>query len=46
MNDVYERMLAAYPLLSDDQRRNAHFEVNQQIVLAGLQRGGFLPVSY
>ena len=41
MNDIYQKMLSDYELSTAQQRRNAVFEVNQQIVLAGLNRGGF-----
>ncbi len=41
MNELYRTMLSVYPNLTDDQRRNAQVEVNQQIVLSGLQRCGF-----
>lgn len=41
MNDIYQKMLSDYELFTAQQRRNAVFEVNQQIVLAGLNRGGF-----
>lgn len=41
MNDIYQKMLSVYDLSSDHQRRNAVYEVNQQVVLAGLYRGGF-----
>ena len=34
-------MLSAYDLSTDQSRRNATFEVNQQIILAGLYQGGF-----
>lgn len=34
-------MLAAYDLSTDQSTRNATFEVNQQIILAGLYHGGF-----
>jgi predicted nucleotidyltransferase component of viral defense system len=34
-------MLSAYDLQTEQQRRNATFEVNQQIILAGLYNGGF-----
>jgi len=34
-------MLSAYDLATEQQRRNATFEVNQQIILAGLYNGGF-----
>ena len=41
MNDIYQKMLSNYDLSTAQQRRNAVFEVNQQIVLAGLNRGSF-----
>ena len=34
-------MLSAYDLSTDQSKRNATFEVNQQIILAGLYQGGF-----
>lgn len=40
-NEIYDRMLAAYELTDTTKRRNAIFEVNQQIVLSGLYNGGF-----
>lgn len=41
MNDIYQNMLSVYDLLTEQQKRNAVYEVNQQIVLSGLNRGGF-----
>lgn len=42
MNDqLYNQMLSAYPLETADDKRNAIFEVNQQIVLCGLYNAGF-----
>ena len=41
MSGVFEQMLAKYDLSTTTVRRNATYEVMQQIVLAGLQRGGF-----
>ena len=38
---MYQNMLAGYDLSTQQNRRNAIFEVNQQIVLAGLYSGGF-----
>ncbi len=38
---IYEQMLSAYPQTTTGQRRGAAFEVNQQIILAGLYHGGF-----
>lgn len=40
-NEIYEKMLERYDLSDSTKRRNAIFEVNQQIVLAGLYNGGF-----
>lgn len=40
-NEIYHQMLSAYELMTEQQKRNATFEVNQQIVLAGLYNGGF-----
>lgn len=40
-NEIYSRMLAGYDLTDTTKRRNAVFEVNQQIILAGLYNGGF-----
>jgi predicted nucleotidyltransferase component of viral defense system len=34
-------MLSAYDTSTEQQRRNAVFEVNQQVILAGLYHGGF-----
>ncbi len=41
MNDIYQTMLSAYDLSTDQATRNATFEVNQQVILAGLYHGGF-----
>ena len=41
MNQLYEIMLSAYDRSTDAARRNAVYEVSQQIVLAGLADGGF-----
>lgn len=41
MNALYERMLSAYDQRTDTGRRNAIYEVSQQLVLAGLSNGGF-----
>lgn len=40
-NEIYNSMLQGYPMDTDQQRRNAVFEVNQQVILAGLYNGGF-----
>ena len=38
-------MLSAYDLTTTQQQRNAAFEVNQQIILAGLYHGGFFDAA-
>lgn len=40
-NEIYDRMLSQYDLSDTTKHRNAIFEVNQQIILAGLYNGGF-----
>lgn len=40
-NSVFERMISQYPQKNAGDRRNATYEVMQQVVLAGLYRGGF-----
>ena len=44
-NDIYDSMLSAYDLSTEQQKRNAIFEVNQQVILAGLYNGGFFDVA-
>ncbi len=44
-NAIYDNMLAAYDLSTEQQKRNAIFEVNQQIILAGLYNDGFFDVA-
>ena len=41
MNDVFSQMLAAHTMPGEDGKRNALYEVMQQVALAGLARGGF-----
>lgn len=41
MKDIFDQMLSRYPMDSADARRNATYEVLQQVVLSGLYRGGF-----
>ena len=41
MNDIFERMLTEHHSNFDEHRRNALYEVTQQITLSGLYRGGF-----
>ena len=40
-NEIFDNMLLRYELATEQQKRNAIFEVNQQIILAGLYAGGF-----
>lgn len=40
-NEIYDSMLQGYPMDTTQQKRNAIFEVNQQVILAGLYNGGF-----
>lgn len=44
-NEVYDNMLSAYDLSTEQKKRNAIFEVNQQVILAGLHNGGFFDVA-
>jgi len=41
MNPIYQQMLSSYDMSLDVQRRQAPYEVNQQLILSGLYRGGF-----
>ena len=45
MNAIYQNMLSDYDLTTEQQQRNAIFEVNQQIILSGLYHGGFFDVA-
>ena len=40
-NEIYDSMLSRYDLTTEQNKRNAIFEVNQQVILAGLYNGGF-----
>ena len=40
-NEIYDSMLSRYDLATEQNKRNAIFEVNQQVILAGLYNGGF-----
>lgn len=40
-NEIFDNMLSRYELTTEQQKRNAIFEVNQQIILAGLYTSGF-----
>ena len=40
-NEIFNQMLSGYDITTEQQTRNAIFEVNQQVILAGLYNGGF-----
>ena len=40
-NEIFNQMLSSYDITTELQKRNAIFEVNQQVILAGLYNGGF-----
>ena len=40
-NEIFNQMLSGYDITTELQKRNAIFEVNQQVILAGLYNGGF-----
>lgn len=44
-NDLFNQMLSVYDQTTEQQKRNAIFEVNQQVILAGLYNGGFFDVA-
>ena len=44
-NEIYDNMLSAYGATTEQERRNAIFEVNQQVTLAGLYNGGFFDMA-
>ena len=44
-NEIYDSMLSRYELTTEQNKRNAIFEVNQQVILAGLYSGGFFESS-
>lgn len=41
-NEIFDNMLSRYDLTTEQHKRNAIFEVNQQVILAGLHAGVFL----
>lgn len=47
-NEIFNQMLSGYDITTEQQKRNAIFEVNQQVILAGLYNGGLheLPREY
>ena len=40
-NEIFNQMISGYDITTEQQKRNAIFEVNQQVILAGLYNGGF-----
>lgn len=38
---IFDQMLSRYEIISENDRRNATYEIMQEITLAGLYRGGF-----
>ena len=44
-NDIYDSMLSRYDLTTEHNKRNAIYEVTQQVILAGLYSGGFFESS-
>ena len=44
-NEIYYKQKTAYDMATEQQKRNAIFEVNQQVILAGLYNGGFFDVA-
>ena len=44
-NEIYDNMLSAYSVTTEQERCNAIFEVNQQVILSGLYNGGFFDVA-
>ena len=44
-NEIYKQMLSGYDQTTTQQQRNAIFEVNQQVILAGLSHGGFFDTA-
>lgn len=41
MSEIFEQMLRQHTISGDNDRKNALYEVMQQVVLGGLYRGGF-----
>ena len=44
-NQIFNQMLSAYEQPTEQQKRNAIFEINQQVILAGLYHGGFFDLA-
>lgn len=41
MNEIFEQMLLQHSVVGETDKRNAIYEVMQQVILGGLYRGGF-----
>lgn len=41
-NEIFDNMLSRYDLTTEQQKRNAIFEVNQQVILAACMPEAFL----
>ena len=41
-NEIFDNMLSRYDMTTEQHKRNAIFEVNQQMILAGLMLEGSL----
>lgn len=44
--NVFDQMLSRYEIISENDRRNAIYEVMQEVTLAGLYRGGFIVAAF
>ena len=44
-NEIYDNMLSAYSATTEQESRNAIYEVNQKAIRAGLYIGGFSAVA-
>lgn len=44
-NEIYDGMISAYDFTTEQEKRNAIFEVNQQVILSGLYNAGFFDVA-
>ena len=45
-NEIYDNMLSAYGATTEQERRNAIFEVNQQVILAAFYGGTCLRIFH
>ena len=44
-NEIFNQMLSDYDITTEQQKRNAIFEVNQQVILAGLYNNSSLIIQ-